>query len=294
MIGKRLEEIMQGSFEKTVLEPDFPFRLFLNDGYGSAPHHWHEDIEIIYLVEGSVKVGIGNDLYNLKVRDILIIGPGEVHFFLKETKISNRAVIQFRMSIYDTFLSGTKDSRVIRPMFAHSKYLTPGTEIHSLLEKQIQQLIKENTNAKEGYKLIMKARLYDLAGILIRHIPKGEYSATAEKAESHQMERLQKLDKVFQYVEKYFQSDIRLQEISKVAGFSQYYFTRFFKENTGVTFVSYLNNFRITKAEWHLIEEKDTITEVAYKSGFNSVKTFNRVFKNLKGCAPMEYRKGIK
>ena len=282
---------MQGSFEKTVLESDFPFRIFLNDGYGSSPHHWHEDIEIIYIVEGSVEVGIGNDLYHLKVRDILIIGPGEIHFFLKEMKSSNRAVIQFRMSIYDAFLSGSKDSRTIRPMFAHSKYLTPGTEIHSLMEKQVQQLIKENTAAMEGYKLIMKARLYDLAGILIRHMPKCEYSA---ETESHQMERLQKLDKVFQHVEKHFQSNINLQEISKVAGFSQYYFTRFFKENTGVTFVGYLNNFRITKAEWHLMEETDSITEVAYKSGFNSVKTFNRVFKQLKGCAPMEYRKTIK
>ena len=288
---------MQGTFEKTVLESDFPFRLFLHDGYGSVPHHWHEDIEIIYPVEGIVKVGIGNDLYHLKVRDILIIGPGEVHFFLKEMEPSSRAVIQFRMSIYDAFLSGSKDSRTIRPMFTHSKYLTPGTEIHSLMEKQIQQLINENTAAKDGYKLIMKARLYDLAGILIRHLPKAEYLAETEysaKAESHQIERLQKLDMVFQYVDKYYQSKISLQEISKVAGFSQYYFTKFFKENTGVTFVSYLNNFRITKAEWYLMEETDSITEVAYKSGFNSVKTFNRVFKQLKGCAPMEYRKFIK
>lgn len=288
---------MEGSFEKTVLEPDFPFRLFLNDGYTSTPHHWHEDIEIIYLVNGSVKVGIGNDLYNLKVRDILIIGPGEVHFFLKEMKTSNRAVIQFRMSIFDAFLSGSKDIRTIKPMFTHSRYLTLGTKIHRLMEKQIQQLINENTETKDGYKLIMKARLYDLAGILIRHMPKGENSVEAEcsaKAESHHMEKLRKLDKVFQYVEKYFQSNISLQEISKVAAFSQYYFTRFFKENTGVTFVSYLNNFRITKAEWNLMEEKDSITEVSYKSGFNSVKTFNRVFKNFKGCAPMKYRKSIK
>ena len=286
-----MEEIMQGSFEKTVLEPDFPFRLFLNDGYGSVPHHWHEDIEIIYLVEGSVEVGIANDLYRLKARDILMIGPGEVHFFLKETESSNRAVIQFRMSIYDAFLSGSKDSRTIRPMFSHSKYLTPGTEIHSLLEKQIQELINENTTAKEGYKLILKARLYDLAGILIRYLPKGEYSS---ESETNQVERLSKLDKVFQHVDKYYQRNIDLQEISKVAGFSKYYFTRFFKENTGMTFVDYLNNFRITKAEWHLMEETDPITEVAYKSGFNSVKTFNRVFKQLKGCSPMEYRKAIK
>lgn len=282
---------MQGSFEKTVLEADFPFRLFFNDGYGSVPHHWHEDIEIIYLVKGNIKVGISNDTYNLSVGDILIIGSGEVHCFFEEIECSSRAVIQFRMSIYDTFLTGSKDNRIIRPMFNHSMHLTSGTEIHALLQSQIKDIINEHNEKKEGYKLFLKARLYDLAGILIRNIPKGEYSP---EAESSQKERLQKLDKVFQYVEMNFQNRIDLQEISRVAGFSKYHFTRFFKENTGVTFVDYLNNFRIAKAEWFLMYDEGSILDVAYKSGFNSVKTFNRVFKYLKGCTPMAYRKTIK
>ena len=187
-----------------------------------------------------------------------------MHFLLKEMQPSNRAVIQFRMSIYDAFLSGSKDSRTIRPLFTHSTYLTPGTEIHSLMEKQIQQLIYENTATKEGYKLIMKARLYDLAGILIRYMPKCEYSA---EAESRQIEKLQKLDKVFQYVDKYYQTNINLEEISKVAGLESILFYYIFQGKHRCYFVEYLNNFRITKAEWHLMEEGDSITEVAYKSG---------------------------
>ncbi len=282
---------MQGSYEKTVLEPEFPFRLFFNDGYTSTPHHWHEDIEIIYLVEGVLKVGVNKDIYNLAVGDILIIGPGEVHCFFKEKGSSNRAVIQFRMSIYDTFLSGTKDVRTIKPMFYRSKFLTPGSEIHALMEKQIKEIIYECSEAKEGYKLILKARLYDLAGILIRHLPEEEYSP---ENETRQKERLQKLDKVLQYVEKNYQNNIDLDEISKAVGFSKYYFTRFFKENTGMTFLGYLNNFRITKSEWYLMNDEESITEVAFKSGFNSVKTFNRVFKNLKGCTPMEYKKIVR
>lgn len=282
---------MQGSFEKTILEPDFPFRLFFNEGYVSTPHHWHEDIEIIYLVEGRVKVGISNDIYSLAMGDILFIGSGAVHCFFEEMELSTRAVIQFRMSIYDTFLSGNQDTRAIRPTFNQSMHLTAGTEIHALMERQIQELIKEYSEGKDGYKLFLKGRLYDLAGILLRYMPKGVYS---KEAESNQMERLKRLDKVFQYVEKNYQESIDLEEISKVAGFSKYHFSRFFKENTGVTFLDYLNNFKITKAEWSLIYDKDSILDIAYKSGFNSVKTFNRVFKDLKGCAPMEYRKSIK
>ena len=282
---------MQGIFEKTVLEPDFPFRLFLNSGYISTPHHWHEDIEIIYLVEGSVKVGISNDIFNLNLGDILFIGSGAVHCFFEERELSTRAVIQYRLSIYDTFLYGDEDTKTIRPTFNKSMHLTPGTQIHALMEKQIQGLIKEHSEGKEGYKLFLKGRLYDLAGILLRYMPKSEYS---KEAESHQMERLKRLDKVFQYVEKNYQHSINLEKISEVAGFSKYHFSRFFKENAGVTFLDYLNNFRITKAEWLLLYDKGSILEVAFKSGFNSVKTFNRLFKYLKGCAPMEYRKSIK
>ena len=282
---------MQGSFEKTVLEPDFPFRLFFNPEYVSTPHHWHEEVEIIYVVEGKVKVGISNDIYDLNLGDILFIGSGAVHCFFHEREPSKRAVIQFRMSIYDTFLSGNEDTRTMRPSFNKSMHLTAGTEIHGLMEKQIQQLIKEYSEAKDGYKLFIKGRLYDLAGILLRYMPKGSYS---KEAESHQREKLKKLDKVFQYVEKNYGENINLEEISKVAGFSKYHFSRFFKEITGVTFSHYLNNFRIAKAEWFLLYDKESILEVSYKSGFNSVKTFNRVFKASNGCAPLEYRNGVR
>ncbi len=282
---------MQVSLEKTVLEQDFPFRLFFNDGNDSTPHHFHEDIEIIYLVEGKLKVLVNKDTYNLIVGDILIIGSGQIHCFFKQKELSSRAVIQFRMSIYDNFLSGTNDNRTIKPMFIHSSILTYGSEVHDLMEKQIQQIIEEYDKTKEGYKLILKARLYDLAVILLRNMPKTVYSP---EDESGHLEKLRKLDKVFAHVQKNYQNNIGLNEISNVAGFSKYHFTRFFKENTGMTFLEYLNNFKITKAEWYLMYDTNSMIEVAYKSGFNSVKTFNRLFKNLKGCAPMEYRKTIK
>lgn len=282
---------MHGSFEKTVLESEFPFRLFFNDGYSNTPHHWHEDIEIIYLVEGTLRACINRDTYNLKQGDILIIGGGEIHCFFKEKNFSNRAVIQFRTSIYDNFLSGTKDAKIIKPMWNQSIHLTMGNEIHALMERHINEIINEYSKAEEGYKLIIKARLYDLAGILLRYIPKQAYSS---EDLSREKERLKKMDSVFQYVDSNYQEHIDLDDISKSIGFSKYYFTKFFKENTGVTFLDYLNNYRIKKAEWRIIEEDETIAEIAYNCGFNSIKTFNRLFKNIVGCTPMKYRRDNK
>lgn len=280
---------MKGYYEKTVLEQDFPFRLFFNEGYEITPHHWHEDIEIIYLIEGNVKVGVNNELYNLEQYDIIIIPPGGVHYFLKEMKYSERAVIQFRMSMYDTFLTGNKDRATIKPMFNKCIFLSKGDKFYDLIESQIKNIIKEYDEKNLGYKMFLKARLYELTGILIRYMPNNNENINYDK----QKERLEKLDIVMQYVENNYSNTIILDEIADVAGFSKFHFTRFFKENAGMTFVDYLNNFRISMAEWTLINEECPVTEVAFKTGFNSVKTFNRVFKKLKGCSPMEYRKVV-
>ena len=106
-------------------------------------------------------------------------------------------------------------------------------------------------------------------------------------------EKSKRLNCVIDYIEKNYQNQITLDEISKEAGFSKYHFTRFFKDMTGVTFLNYLNNFRISKVENALANTEISITHIAMKSGFKNIKTFNRVFKNINGCSPMEYRKRL-
>ena len=71
------------------------------------------------------------------------------------------------------------------------------------------------------------------------------------------------------------------------------YFARFFKRVTNTTFLSYLNTYRINKAQWSLINENKGITEISEDVGFGSVKTFNRLFKATTGMSPSEYRKSI-
>ena len=58
-----------------------------------------------------------------------------------------------------------------------------------------------------------------------------------------------------------------------------------------MTLNEYLNSVRVKKAEEYLLDMDISITEAAYMSGFNSIQTFNRVFKKIKGCTPTEYRK---
>lgn len=281
---------MEALLEKNILESEFPFRLFINEGKFSFPHHWHDEIEIVYSMEGLTKVGVNNMIYELYPESILLIGSGDVHYYLPLPEDGKKVIIQFNLSIFDSSGSTISDKRFIRCLFDRSKKMSSqwDEKTHKEICRQIREVITEYAEKKQGYKLALKARLFDLVVILLRYVPMEDYST---EEETKHREKLKRLEAVFQYVENNYTTQITLDEVAAKAGFSLYHFTRFFKENTGLTFGQFLNNYRITKAEWHLINKEGSITEIAYKAGFNSLKTFNRIFKQIKGCSPSDYLK---
>jgi AraC-like DNA-binding protein len=282
---------MQALHQKTPLDADFPLNIFTTD-VTEYPPHWHQAIEVVYVPEGSLKIGVNNEIYTLKSRDIQIISGGDVHYFVPQPKSINRVILHFEMAFFESFATIVKDKRFSRILLKESDTMErqDGVDVHGMLEAQILGIIGEDAAKQEGYRIALKARLYDILVILLRYVPMETYSAHEK---NRHLNRLERLGSVFKYVEGNYNTNITLEEIAMVANFSAYYFTRFFKEATGMTFGKYVNNYRVAKAAEYLIDTNDTITEVVFKSGFGSIKTFNRVFKQIKGCSPSQYKKAI-
>ena len=92
------------------------------------------------------------------------------------------------------------------------------------------------------------------------------------------------------YINSHYQENLTLDMVSDFAGFSRYYFSRSFKKQTGYSFKDYLCQKRLQVAMDLLIRTNRSMREVAIESGFGSVATFNRVFREKKGCTPTQYR----
>lgn len=282
---------MQALHQKTLLDADFPLNMFTTN-VTEFPPHWHQAAEVVYVLDESLKIGVNSDTYTLNTRDIMLISGGDVHYFEPQPRQVNRFILHFEMAFFESFASVVKDKRFTRILLKESDTVEGDSEVcvHRILEDQILGILNENEKKREGYKIALKARLFDILVILLRHIPMEPYSLHEK---NRHLNRLERLENVFRFVEQNFSSNITLEEISAVANFSVYYFTRFFKEATGMTFGKYVNNYRVAKAAEYLIDTNDSITEVVFKSGFGSIKTFNRVFKQLKGCSPSQYKKAI-
>ena len=70
-------------------------------------------------------------------------------------------------------------------------------------------------------------------------------------------------------------------------GFSEAYFSKFFKKIAGMTFSQYLNRVKVEEAVRLLRENKGLpVTEIAFRCGFNTIRNFNRIFKEVTGCTP--------
>lgn len=275
--------------EKNILNNEFPFELWVADNIEYCPH-WHQGIEVVYVTEGSTKVGLNNKVYTLNHKDILVISGGDVHYFCTQNKIGKMIIFQFELSVFDIHAASINNRKFINPLIRYKgeKVKYTNVDIHHELEKYILTLLNEYNKKLEGYQMILKARLYDLMVTLIRYLPTKQYSSMEK---TKQLIRLERLEKVFLYVEKNHSKTITIEDISKIANYSPYHFTRFFKNITGMTFGQYLSSFRIKKSEQYLLNDEHSITEIVYMCGFNSVKTFNRIFKKTKGCSPTEYRK---
>ena len=76
-------------------------------------------------------------------------------------------------------------------------------------------------------------------------------------------------------------------------GFSESYCSKYIKKKTNMNFLEYLNNERIEKAKTELRLTDESITEIAYLTGFTSIQSFNRVFKSFCEVSPTEYRKRL-
>ncbi|WP_051581986.1 helix-turn-helix transcriptional regulator [Enterococcus crotali] len=151
------------------------------------------------------------------------------------------------------------------------------------------EMYNEEQNQNTGFQFQLKADLLKLLVYLLRNVPqKKEMHTTHEKIQSKDI--LEKLDQVFRYVEKNYTKKITLEEVAASIGYSQFYFTKFFKRNTGKTFITFLNDYRIDKAKWLLINSPDTVSDIISQIGIESDKTFYRLFKHSMGMSPLKYR----
>jgi len=96
--------------------------------------------------------------------------------------------------------------------------------------------------------------------------------------------------KARKFIEEHHAEDLSLGQVAQAVHTSVFYFCKLFRKVTGLTFTEYLSRTRVEKAKNLLLNPNLRVSEIAYEVGFQSLTHFNRVFKNIVGQSPTEYR----
>ncbi len=280
-------EILNGIKETIRYEDISHLRLFHNTDYEDYPKHWHVGIEVIMPVNNHYNVIIDDTVHHVPENDIIFINSGVIHS-LQAPPSGERIILQFDLSLLYTLKEFDTTLFMLPPALTVSSNTHPKEYpiIHTMMEEIVKEYDSDNA-LKEAAVCGYLIQIYVLLCRNEMYCTNKFRNITSTK----QHEYIEKLLSTCDYINQHFQEDLNLEHVAGIAGFSKFHFSRLFKEFTNVTFHAYLNQRRIMHAETLLLDANLSVLEVGMGSGFTSISTFNRIFKQLKGCSPNDYRK---
>lgn len=278
--------IINNAEEQVDYNHNTSHRIWMNEQTDCYDSHWHRAMEIICPVENFYDVETDNESYRVNPGEILLIPPGEIHK-LNAPEFGKRFIYLMNISL----ISKLKGFAGIQSILSHPLLITKETypKIYDDVYQLLLQIRNEYFNSAEYAELTIQALLLNM------FVKIGDNHNNAEELFPNvrlykQKEYVQKFNMALEYIDKHYMEDVTLEEVADQIGFSKYHFSRLFKQYTDYTFCDYLTYRRIKVAEEYLASPDYSITEVAMQSGFSSISTFNRLFKQQKGCTPSEFR----
>jgi len=243
--------------------------------------HYHREIEIIEITEGEVEFYVNSRCYYVKKGDILIIPPYALHRgYTTANEVCAYNCICFDLDLLcDKALKNGLESQTVS--------IIPLISSQSPFAKHLQEYIEQAVFACKtnqiGWELIAIGSMSMLFGIL-----KNNY--TGVQGLGINKETLFG-EKVMGFLIKNSSNKITSRDAANALYMNHSYFCRLFKKTFGYPFEKYLLIYRLEKARLYLNDETLSITEVAFRVGFQNCSYFGKTFKERFHLTPLSYRK---
>ena len=251
------------------------------------PLHYHEEYELNFIenAPGAQRI-IGESVEDIEDLELALVGSNVRHAWFTHNCTSRKIheiTIQFHKDLFSDIFLKRNQLGFIRSLFDRSQ---GGILFSRETIERIAPRIK-NLERRNGFDSVLELMsiLHDLSiSRNIRILSTGP-SVSPENVFSDS----RRVEEVVQFMNENFGKAIRLGEAARLAGMTETAFSRFFRARTGVTFVECLNEIRLGHASRMLIDTTNSIAEIAYDCGFNSISNFNRIFKKKKGSRPLPW-----
>jgi len=253
--------------------------------------HYHIEAELIYFKKGSGTQFIGDHIQNFKDGDVVLVGSNLPHYwrfddayFKEENELhADTLVAHFREDFWGAHFLNLPENKGIRAMLEKA---TRGLSIEGESKEVIAGLLEKMLHAEgsrrvmlliEALTLISECSFDLLASI--------GFNNDFKEAES------ERINAIYDFTLANFKRPITTEEIAAVANISPHSFCRYFKSRTRKTYSQFINEIKVGHACRHLIEDKISVKQICFESGFQNFASFHKYFKMTTGKSPLQYQK---
>lgn len=247
--------------------------------------HWHVEFEFIRVLEGTLQLTIDEQELNIPQNSVVFIPAGALHSGIPQDSCVYDCIV-----LDPNMLMNKSDSccKFIRKIMNHELDIqSVYDEKYENIRQIIWTLFDAIASKATGYQLIVQGLLYQFFGVSISQNYRSELSSRTPR----DLRRITQLKTALEFIENSYTSNITLKDMSGSVQMTPKYFCRFFHQMTHRSPIDYLNYYRIERACYLLLTTTQSITEVAYNTGFNDLSYFIRTFKKYKNITPKQYLK---
>ncbi len=273
---------MSTVYELADFDSHVPFKCTVRH-IGHISAHMHDFLEIIFVLSGTCTILIEDQLYQLTEGDLILIESPVRH----ELNASDCVYASFQLD------QNTLENNFPIPM--HPKFecnsLEAGHENEfEQLRRILAQIIKNNADQQTGYELRNWIYVYQLMEILYMHF-QVDTSTASRKKQHRYASRVAEITKI---IKTHYREDLPLSRIADMVHLSAPYLSRFFQEQFGMNYLTYLTQFRLNNAVRDLTNTEDNIEEISSNNGFPNSHAFAQAFRKEYGMRPSSYRRNQK
>lgn len=245
--------------------------------------HYHQDLDLFYVIKGEMYVQIDDAKYALKPGDFILINANKRHTLTSsEDMIGVRFVINFRMLAE---YMGTME------LMFWCNTTSDKNHAYADVRKLLDRILDRHFEQDDRDALYLNALYYETVYLLTSNFMVKANDTRFEVENTQDRDRVRQIQN---YIQANYDKQISLNDLADKLFLSNAYLSKYIKKHMGLTFLEYLNNVRLFHAVDELMYTDKNLTHIAMDNGFPTSAAFTKAFRDMHGEAPSEYRKKIK
>jgi AraC-like DNA-binding protein len=252
---------------------------------GYRPLHWHEELELLYQLNGETEINIEGEKHRLLKKHLMVVNSSKVHSTYCHDSAEMFVCVHISPKHMQKYIPDISFYQIdCSPEGISDERFPYYLEICRLMERLIL-IYMEDVFA---YSMEAEGIVLQVLALLLRH-----FSTNTVPVETDtDLLAKERIHEVIVYTDAHFREQISLSDVADHVGLDKKYFCRFFKKHMGMSFHQYLNEIRLAHIYRDIISTRDPIRDIAENNGMVNQKLFNQSFKELYGCRPSDARRG--